>query len=66
MSLFIVSAAKPTLMRSRNATKYSSIRNGISRHVILRIVRCSSGPGADIAISLILSPAILSARLDMA
>src|SRR6266702_5540695 len=57
MSRFMVSAANPTLMRSRNATKYSSMRKGISRQVILRIARASSTPEAGAAISLILPSA---------
>lgn len=33
---FMVSAAKPTFTRSRNAKKYSTPRNGIRRHATLR------------------------------
>src|SRR5471032_3025529 len=39
MALFIVSAAKPTLTRSRKLTKYSTITNGMMRHISLRETR---------------------------
>src|SRR5471032_37427 len=39
MALFIVSAAKPTLTRSRKLTKYSTITKGMMRHISLRDTR---------------------------
>src|SRR5215207_11691696 len=44
MSSLIVSFAKPTLFRSRNAMKYSNTISGNIRRLTLRIVRSPNSP----------------------